>query len=81
MENPTHATAHAPERIFQQKLRIFSVAIISLSSKRKKIYKLPGQNKLNKTACLKNALYVNGIFQYHVTHDVSVYAIRRRNGG
>ena len=32
-------------------------------SKRKK-YKLPEQNKLNKTACLKNALYVKGIFQY-----------------
>ena len=28
----------------------------------------------------KNALYVKGIFQYHVTHDVSVYAICRRNG-
>ena len=40
----------------------------------------PEQNKLNKTVCLKNALYVNGVFQYHVTHDVSVYAIRRRNG-
>ena len=46
----------------------------------KKIYKLPEQNKLDKTACLKNALYVKGIFQYHVTHDVSVYAIRGRNG-
>ena len=33
------------------------------------------QNKLNKTACLKNALFVTGIFQYHVTHDVSVYAM------
>ena len=31
-------------------------------------------------ACFKNALYVKGIFQYHVTHDVSVYALRRRNG-
>ena len=45
------------------------------------IYKLTEQNKLNKTACLKNALYAKGIFQYHVTHDVNVYAIRRRNGG
>ena len=44
------------------------------------MYKLTEKNKLNRTACLKNALYVNGIFQYHVTHDVSVYAIRRRNG-
>ena len=25
------------------------------------MYKLPEQNKLNKTACLKSALYVNGI--------------------
>ena len=49
--------------------------------KQKKKIKPPEQNKLNKTACLKNALYVKGIFQYHVTHDVSVYAIRRRNGG
>ena len=31
-------------------------------------------------ACLKNALYVKGIFQYHVTHDVNVYDIRKRNG-
>ena len=36
------------------------------------MYKLPEQNKLYKTACLKNALYVKGIFQYHVTRDVSV---------
>ena len=26
-------------------------------------------------ACLKTALYVKGNFQYHVTHDISVYAI------
>ena len=44
------------------------------------MYKLPEQNKFNKTACIKNALYVKGITKYHVTHDVSVYAIRRRNG-
>ena len=31
-------------------------------------------------ACLKNALYVTGIIQYHATHDVYVYAIDRRNG-
>ena len=28
VENPTHATAHAPENIFQHKLQIFSVSII-----------------------------------------------------
>ena len=28
VENPTHATAHAPEKIFQLKHQIFSVAII-----------------------------------------------------
>ena len=27
VENPTQATAHAPEKIFQHKLQIFSVAI------------------------------------------------------
>ena len=41
-----------------------------------KIYNRPEQNKPNKMACLKNALYVTGIFQY----CVSVYAINRRNG-
>ena len=47
----------------------------------KKKYKLPEQNKLNYNGFLKNALYVKGIFQYHVTYDVREYAIRRRNGG
>ena len=28
VENPTHATAHAPEKIFQHKLQIFSVALV-----------------------------------------------------
>ena len=44
-----------------------------------KIHKGPENNKLNKTACLKKE-YVSGIFQYHATHDVSVYAIDRHNG-
>ena len=34
-------------------------------------YKRQEQNKLNKTACSKNARYVRGIFQY----CVSVYAV------
>ena len=28
VENPTHATAHAPEKIFNTSFRFFSVAII-----------------------------------------------------
>ena len=44
------------------------------------MYKHPEQNKLNKTAFLKTALYAMGIFQYHVTHGISVYTIGRRNG-
>ena len=71
---------NAPGKIFQHKLQIFFQLLFNNKAK-EKIYKLPEQNKLNKTACLKFALYVKGIFQYHVTHDVSVYAIRRRNGG
>ena len=65
------------KRFFNSNFRFFQFD----NKVKEKIYKLPEQNKLNKTACLKNALYVEGIFQYHVTHDISVYAIRRRNGG
>ena len=46
---------------------------------KEKKYRPPEKNKLNKTFFLKNALYVSGIFQYHVAHDVSVYAKRMRN--
>ena len=52
VENPTHATAHAPEKNFQQKLRFFQLLQFDNQVKEKK-YKLPGQNKLYKTACLK----------------------------
>ena len=45
------------------KIRRSKVTDYAALSKRKK-YKLPEQNKLNKTARLKNALYVKGIFQY-----------------
>ena len=81
VENPTHATAHALEKIFQHKLQYFFSCFNLIIKLKKKMYKLPEQKKLNKTACLKIALYVKGVSQYHVTHDVSVYAIRRRNGG
>ena len=42
---------------------------------------MPATGKQQFTANqFKNAFYVKGIFQYHVTHDISVYAIRWRNG-
>ena len=68
------------KRFFNTNFRFFQLLYFDNKVK-EKIYELPEQNKLNKTACLKNVLYVKGIFQYYVTHDVSVYAIRRRNGG
>ena len=68
------------KRFFNTNFRYFQLLLFDNKVK-EKIYKLPEQNKLIKTACLKNTLYVKGIFQYHVTHDVSVHAIRRRNGG
>ena len=52
VENPTHATAHAPEKIFQHKLQ-YSFCCYDLIVKSKKKNKLPEQNKLIKTACIK----------------------------
>ena len=66
------------QRMLQK--RFFNTNFRLIIKYKKKKYKVPEQNKLNKTACLKKTLYVKDIFQYHVTHDVSVYAIRRRNG-
>ena len=72
----SHATALAPEKnFFNTSCNILQLLKFdNYLVKEKKIYKLPEQNILNKMACLKM------LFQYHVTHDVSVYAIRRRNG-
>ena len=70
--------AHAPEKIFNTNYSFFGGCYnLIIKLKRKKLQE---ENKVKKTACLKNALYVKGIFQYNVTHDVSVYAIRGRNG-
>ena len=69
------------KRFFNTNCSIFFCCYDLIVKSKKKIHKLPEQNKFIKTACIKIALYVKGIFQCHVTHDVSVYAIRRRNGG
>ena len=55
-ENSTHLTAHAPEKIFQRKLQYFFSCYNLIIKKKEKIYKLPEQNKLNKTAWLKYAI-------------------------
>ena len=39
-----------------------------------------GEHFVDPHGLFKNPLYVSGIFQYHVTHGVSVYAIHKRNG-
>ena len=70
---------HAQEKLFNTNCSFFQLPYFD-DLVIEKINKCPEQNKLDKTACLKNALYVTGIFQYHVTNDVSVYAIDRHKG-